>query len=219
MPDAIPVVMAAVVIFALAMIPIAYVMHDPPPTAEDWWTAAATAYPNGSTDCHVAVVDRILRMSVALLDSPHVAAGNPSSSRDERRAGMMAANMTLGGEWRAPECGDAEPQPWRTEEGESDRKPGWRGDRGGVRVDHGPMAGRDASLSYGRMWAAVVDAHPDASMECQMDLVERTRHAAEVLYYSPYATEGPGSPRSWERAEALAIGMVIDGEWRAPKCG
>ena len=103
-----------------------------PPTAEDRWADAAAAYPNGSTECHAAVVDRILRMSVVLLDSPHVA-DNPYSNLDERQAGMMATNMTLGGEWRAPECGDAEPQPWRTEDGESDRKHGWRGDRGGAR--------------------------------------------------------------------------------------
>ena len=64
-----------------------------------------------------------------------------------------------------------------------------------------------------------MDAYPGASVDCQLDLVERIRHAAEVLYYSPYAAEGHGSPRSWERAEALAAGMVIDGEWRAPKCG
>lgn len=223
MPDPAATIIAVMFVIIFAMIGISFFMYYPPPPAMDWWTAAATAYPSGSTECHAAVVDRILRMSEALLGSPHVAADNPPSPRDERRAGMMAVNMTLDGEWRAPECGDAEPLPWRTAaEGDgdaADRKPGWRTDRGGGRVDHGPMAGQDVSLSYGRMWAAVTDAHPDAAVECQMDLVERIRHAAEVMYYSPYAAEAPGSPRSWERAEALAIGMVIDGEWRAPKCG
>lgn len=69
------------------------------------------------------------------------------------------------------------------------------------------------------LWAAVMEVHPDAGIECHAALVDRIDHMTGVIYNGPYAVEDSGVHPSWALAEELAIGVVLDSDWRPPGCG
>ena len=69
------------------------------------------------------------------------------------------------------------------------------------------------------MWAAVMDAHPDAGMECHATLVERIQHLSGMLRDTPYAGGNPSMYGPDSLLDDLATRMVLESDWRPPECG
>lgn len=79
---------------------------DPIPSDEGLWEAVLEAYPDGGLDCHVSTMDRVLRVSDMLRDSPYVDDAPFFSFQPIRQADEMALDMVLGrGAEVPPECG------------------------------------------------------------------------------------------------------------------
>lgn len=69
------------------------------------------------------------------------------------------------------------------------------------------------------LWAAVMDAHPDAGMECHTAVVERILDTTGMLYGGPYAVDDSGRRLAEAEIKKAATGMVLDGDWHPPECG
>lgn len=68
------------------------------------------------------------------------------------------------------------------------------------------------------LWAAVMEVHPDAGIECHAAMVDRIDHMTGVIYGGPYAVEDSAVRPSRALAEELAVGVVLDSDWRPPEC-
>ena len=71
-------------------------------SSADPWDVAMEAYPDGSMACHAAVVDRMLRMSDVLDDSPYTASDSSLYASDD--PDDLALRMAIDGDIRPPEC-------------------------------------------------------------------------------------------------------------------
>lgn len=82
---------------------------NPYPADVDLWPLVMEAYPNGGMACHASLMDRVLRMSDVLRDSPYVGDGH-GNYQAIRLADKLAIDMVIhGGGAPPPEChaGDA----------------------------------------------------------------------------------------------------------------
>ena len=101
----------AVIIALLGVIAFSFYYNEhvnPPPDVEDVWMPVMEAYSEDGVECHVAVVDRILRMSEVVRPSPYVD-DDLHPYHATRQARELAVSTVLKGDWRPPECGGAVP--------------------------------------------------------------------------------------------------------------
>lgn len=98
----IPVLLGLLAVIGLAIYYGVYI--NPPPDDADLWPPVMEAYPNDGMACHLSVMDRVLRASDMLYDSPYVG-DDLGKYQATRLANKLALDMVLhGGGAPPPEC-------------------------------------------------------------------------------------------------------------------
>lgn len=78
------------------------------PHGVDMWAVVISEHPDGSVECHAAVMHRMQQMSDVLYSGPY-ARGDFGNHASKGKSDELAARMVVNGTWRAPECGDVPP--------------------------------------------------------------------------------------------------------------
>ena len=91
------------------IVSLVYILLLSPPIVNKAWSAVKDAYPDGSIECHVAVMDRVRHIS-DLLDYSHYVSNNASHVYQTLlRADELAIRMVAESEQQPPECLTAPP--------------------------------------------------------------------------------------------------------------
>jgi len=97
---------AAAIVIGL-MVSLVYIAFFDPHVS-NLWSSVVEAYPGGSMECHVAVMDRARHISDLLRGSPYVS-DVPFEYQASDLADELAFRMVAEAEWQPPECAGGQP--------------------------------------------------------------------------------------------------------------
>ena len=88
---------------------IVYFFLLSPPSVNNAWSSVIDAYPDGSIECHVAVMDRVRHISDLLDYSHHVSNNASHKYQTIGSANELAVRMVAESERQPPECAATRP--------------------------------------------------------------------------------------------------------------
>lgn len=98
---------AGVIVIGL-MVSLVYIVFFDSPHVSNLWSSVVEAYPGGSMECHVSVMDRARHISDLLRGSQYVS-DVPFEYQASDLADELALRMVVEAEWQPPECAGGRP--------------------------------------------------------------------------------------------------------------
>ena len=103
----VPLIVVGAMIIVL-MVRLVYITFFEPPYVTDMWSSVVEAYPAGSMECHVDVMDRVRHVS-DLLDNSQYVSDTPFEYQTDDLADELALRMVVESEWQPPACAATRP--------------------------------------------------------------------------------------------------------------
>ena len=104
-PD--PIIVVGTLIIVL-MVYLVYITFFEPPYVTDMWSSVVEAYPAGSMECHVDVMDRVRHVS-DLLDNSQYVSDAPFEYQTDDLADELALRMVVESERQPSACAAVPP--------------------------------------------------------------------------------------------------------------